>query len=58
MSTHVFKVYLFNFYCINLLLAPKIDFVQVDFNSTQMWDEQKLCKDKELYVMDLNADNK
>ena len=55
---HVFNVYLLYCYLINLLPAPRIDFVQVDFNSTQMWDEQKFCKDKELYVMDLNADNK
>ena len=41
------------------LPAPRVDFIQVDWNSTAEWETgQKFCTDKELYVADVNGDKK
>ena len=42
-------------YCV---LAPLIDFVQVDFNSTVEWEGQTFCVDKEIYVTDADGNEK
>ena len=41
-----------------LFTAPLIDFVQVDWNSTEFWDGMNFCADKEVYAFDANGNKK
>ena len=40
------------------LSAPRVDFVQEDFDSLLAWDGVEFCRDRELYVDDANGDKK
>ena len=42
----------------NFEAAPLVDFVQIDFNSSDNWEGQTFCEDKEVFVMDANGDSK